>query len=169
MQWFNSSFLYFVWGSNLEKRSSHKLKEPEVLKKKRMQYSIEDLARAVAAIIDGKKSIGSAAREFNIPPGTLSDRINGKHPKKVGQPTFLTDEEESSLISYLKYMGSHGFPINIKQICAYGSAILLQSDQPERFCITGLSEKWWRNFKKRHHEDIIHLKYQKIQVKALRD
>ena len=46
-----------------------------------MQYSVEDLARAVAAVIDGKKSISSAAREFNIPRGTLSDRINGKHPK----------------------------------------------------------------------------------------
>lgn len=66
------------------KKRSHKLKEPEVLKKKHMQYSVEDLARAVAAVIDGKKSISSAAREFNIPRGTLSDRINGKHPKKVG-------------------------------------------------------------------------------------
>ena len=59
-------------------------------------------------------------------------------------------------------MGSHGFPVNIKHICAFASAILLQSDQPERFPVAGLSEKWWRSFKKCHHEDIIHFKYQTV-------
>ena len=39
-------------------------------------------------------------------------------------------------------MASHRFPLNIKQI------------RPEKFCKTGPSEKWWRGFKKRHHEDI---------------
>lgn len=144
------------------KKRSHKFKEPEVLKKKRIHYTVQDFESAVTAVIDSKKSISNAAREFNIPRETLRDRITGKHPKKVGRPPYLTDEEELSLISYLKYMGSHGFPINVKQTCAYASAILLQRDQPERFSVTGLLEEWWRSFKKCHHEDIIHFKYQKI-------
>ena len=51
-------------------------------------------------------------------------------------------------------MASHRFPLNIKQIRAYTWAILLRSGRPEKFCKTGPSEKWWRGFKKRHHEDI---------------
>ena len=51
-------------------------------------------------------------------------------------------------------MTSHRFPLNIKQIRAYGWAILLSSGRPEKFCKTGSSEKWWRGFKKRHHEGI---------------
>ena len=31
----------------------------------------------------------------------------------------LTNEEEISLVSYIKYMSSHSFPLNIKQIRGY--------------------------------------------------
>ena len=52
-----------------------------------MQYSVDDFEKAVAAVTDNKKSIGSAAKEFIIPCKTLSDRINGRYPKNVGRPT----------------------------------------------------------------------------------
>ena len=64
------------------------------------------------------------------------------------------DLEESSLVGYIKYMASCSFPLNIKQIHTYAWAILLRSGRPEKFCKTGPSEKGWREFKKRHHEDI---------------
>ena len=81
------------------------------------------LKKAVVAVADDKKSINSATREFNIPRKTLSDRINGKHPKNVGRPTYLNKAEESSLMLYIKYMASHSFPLNIKQIRACALAI----------------------------------------------
>ena len=49
-------------------------------------------------------------------------------------------------------MASHRFSSDIKQIRAYAWAISLRSGQPEKFCKSGLSEKWWRGFKKHHHE-----------------
>ena len=49
-------------------------------------------------------------------------------------------------------MASHRFPLDIKQIRAYAWAILFRSGQPEKFCKPGPSEKWWRGFKKHHHE-----------------
>ena len=119
-----------------------------------MQYSVDDFEKAVAAVTDNKKSIGSAAKEFIIPCKTLSDRINGRYPKNVGRPTQLTETEESSLIGYIKYMASHRFHLNIKQICVYAWAIVLRSGRPEKLCKTGPSEKRWRGFKKHHHKDI---------------
>ena len=103
--------------------------------------SVEDFEKAVAAVTDEKKSIGSAAKEFNVPCKTLSDGINGRHSKNVGKPTYLTEAEESSLIGYIEYMASHRFPLNIKQICAYAWAVLFRSGWPENFCKTGPSEK----------------------------
>ena len=38
---------------------------------------------------------------------TLSERVNGRHPKNVGRPVYLTEAEESSLIGYIKYMARH--------------------------------------------------------------
>ena len=148
-------FLCFVQGSTPEKKIS-KSKKPDktVPKKKYKQYSVEDFEKAVAAVTDNKKSIGSAAKEFNIPCNTLSDKINGRHPKNIGGPTYLTETEELPLIAYIKYMASHSFPLNIKQMHAYTWAILLISGWSEQFCKTGPSEKWWRDFKKHHHEKI---------------
>ena len=150
-------FLFYVLyrAPPLRKRSLNSNKpDKTVPNKMHMQYSVEDFEKAVAAVTDDKKSIGSAAKEFNVPRKTLSGRINGRHPKNVGRPTYLTETEESSLIGYIKYMASHRFPLNIKQIRAYAWAILLRSGWPEKFCKTRPFEKWWRGFKKRHHEDI---------------
>ena len=153
-------FLFYVlyWAQPLRKRSLQSKKpDKTVPKKKHMQYSVEDFEKAVAAVTDNKKifivlqknlkNIHSAAKEFNVPRKTLSDRINERCPKNVGRPTYFTKTEESSLIEYIKYMASHRFPLNIKQICAYTWAILLISGQPEKFCKAGPSEKWWRSLK----------------------
>ena len=149
------SFLCFVQGSTPEKKISESKKpDKTVPEKKYRQYSVEDFEKAVAAVTDNKKSIGSAAKEFNIPCNTLSDKINGRHPKNIGGPTYLTETEELSLIAYIKYMASHSFLMNIKQMHAYTWAILLISGWSEQFCKTGPSEKWWRDFKKHHHETI---------------
>ena len=93
------------------------------LKKSACSIVLKILKKAVVAVADDKKSINSATREFNIPRKTLSDRINGKHPKNVGRPTYLNKAEESSLMLYIKYMASHSFPLNIKQIRACALAI----------------------------------------------
>ena len=111
-------FLFYVLyrAPPLRKRSL-KSKKPDktVPKKKHMQYSAEDFKKAVAVVTDDKKSIGSAAKEFNVPRKTLSDRINRRHPKNVGRPTYLTETEESSLTGYIKYMARHRFPLNINR------------------------------------------------------
>ena len=92
-------------------------------KKSACSIMLKILKKAVVAVADDKKSIGSATREFNIPRKTLSDRINWKHPKNVGRSTYSNKAEESSLMLYIKYMASHSFPLNIKQIRACALAI----------------------------------------------
>ena len=128
--------------SNVRSRKSKK-PDKTVPKKKRMQYSVEDFEKAVSAVTDDKKSIGSAAKECNVPSKTLSDRINRRHAKNVGRPTYLTEAQET-LIGYIKYMARHSFPLNIKQIRAYAWAIFIKSGRPEQFCKIEPSEKWWR-------------------------
>ena len=91
-------------------------------------------------------SVYKAAKEFNVPRKTLGDRVNGLHGKDIGGKTYLTNEEEILLVNYIKYMFSHGFPLNIKQVRGYG-----RSDQ---FKESGPSEKRWRGFKKHHTKEI---------------
>ena len=71
-----------------KKISKSKKPDKTVPRKKCMQFCVEDFEKAVAAVTDNKKSIGGAAKEFNIPHKTLSDRTNGRHPKNAGRPTY---------------------------------------------------------------------------------
>ena len=72
----------------------------------------------------------------------------------IGRKTYLTNEEEISLVNYIKYMCSHGFPLNIKQIRGYTWGIVLQNGRSDQFKESDPSEKWWRGFKKCHAKEI---------------
>ena len=41
------------------------------------------------------------------------------------RPTYITETKETLLIGYIKYMASHSFPLNIKQIHAFAWEIRL--------------------------------------------
>ena len=49
-------------------------------------------------------------------------------------------------------MASHAFPLNIKQIKGFAWALLIRSGREKQFKERGPTEKWWRDFKKRHPE-----------------
>ena len=56
-------------------------------------------------------SIYGAAKQYNVPRMTLSDRIHGKVSTDpiVGHPTVLSKEEEDSMVNYIKYMHERKF------------------------------------------------------------
>ena len=116
-------------------------------------YSNEDIESALKDITEKHISISQAAKDYNIPRKTLADRKNKRwNSDKVGHPTILTPEEESSLKNYIFYMASHAFPLNIKQIKGFAWALLIRSGREKQFKERGPTEKWWRGFKKRHPE-----------------
>ena len=71
---------------NLKKKNM----EPSRNKKHR-QYSIEDF--------ESKMSVYKAAKEFNVPRKTPSNRVNGLHGKDIGRKTYLTNEKEILLVN----------------------------------------------------------------------
>ena len=114
-------------------------------------YSNEGVESALKDITETHISISQAAKDNNIPRKTLTDRKNKRwNSDKVGHPTKLTPEEESSLKKYIFYMASHAFPLSIKQIKGFAWPILIRSGHEKQFKEGGPTEKWWRGFKKRH-------------------
>ena len=113
--------------------------------------SNEGVESALKDITEKHISISQAAKDNNIPRKTLADRKNKRwNSDKVGHPTKLTPEEESSLKNSIFYMASHAFPLNIKQIKGFAWPILIRSGREKQFKEGGPTEKWWRGFKKRH-------------------
>ena len=121
-------------------------------KKKLRNWSEEAMSSAYIAV-KGGLSISAAAKRFNVPRMTLSDRISGrvKLKSKMGVKTALSSEEESALCNYITYMANRGFPLTIQQILGFAWCIAKEHGK-RVFTKNGPSRNWWRFFKKRHPE-----------------
>ena len=78
-------------------------------------YSEKKLEAALAEIRQGE-SLLKISTSYNISIGTLSNKIKGLHPKKVGHPTKLTSEEEDAIIEGIITMAEWGFPVDAKTL-----------------------------------------------------
>ena len=119
------------------------------------QWESDVMKQAMAACVEGKKSIYAAAKEYNVPRTTLSQRVRGKVDLEAsaGRPKALSTDEENSLVNYIKYMHTIRFPVDRSQVIGIAWAIDLKRDVNDRvFKETGPSLKWWRGFKKRHND-----------------
>ena len=84
-------------------------------------WASENMDEAYDAVTNGQMSISAAARAFNVPRMTLSDRVNkkvGMGASWGGKPALSTEDEEA-LISYIDYMQGRGFPLTVSQVRLY--------------------------------------------------
>ena len=79
------------------------------LLKTRKQYDPAQLLEACAEVRLGGISISAAARKFRVPQKTLADHVYDKieDGTLLGIERMLTTDEETALVDYIKYMGSH--------------------------------------------------------------
>lgn len=88
-------------------------------KRKRHQYQEECFHRAVSDVTAKKLNTYQAAREYQVPRSTVFDHIKGENKIHVDRTTpgpsrMLTEDEEVSLLNYIKHMGTSGFPVSRK-------------------------------------------------------
>ena len=85
------------------------------------QGSSQNMIDAYNDVIEGTFTISKAARVYQVPRKTLSDRVNGNVAVdcRMGPSTALSKEEEESLVKYIEYMASRGFPLTVDQISSY--------------------------------------------------
>lgn len=58
-----------------------------------------------------------ATREYQVPRSTVFDHIKGENKIErttPGPSRMLTEDEEVSLLNYIKHMGTRGFPVSRK-------------------------------------------------------
>ena len=75
-------------------------------------YTATRLAAAVLSIVEGVNSVRKAATEYNIPRVTLSNKVKGRHSKKVGHPTVLNVDEEEAIVGGILTLAEWGFPMD---------------------------------------------------------
>ena len=98
----------------LKKRKRSK-SAPAVLhtptKKRRKQWTNEQMKNAMEAVETTTCGVNEAARVYGVPATTLKERVSGrvKHGTKSGASKYLNDDEEKELADFLKESSEVGF------------------------------------------------------------
>ncbi|XP_065896174.1 uncharacterized protein [Dysidea avara] len=136
----------------LKKRKRSK-SAPAVLhtptKKRRKQWTNEQMKNAMEAVETTTCGVNEAARVYGVPATTLKDRVSGrvKHGTKSGPPKYLSDDEEKELADFLKESSEVGFGktrrdiLNIAESYAKQKGVLRKE--------SGITQGWWRSFRDR--------------------
>lgn len=92
--------------------------------RKNLQYSKEDIAKALKEVQEVGISFRKAGEKYGIPHSTLRNRFNRRHTGKVGSSLILLDEEEDQLVWWIKSHAEAGYPLQryeifkaVKEIC----------------------------------------------------
>ena len=103
--------------------------------------------RAYEAVTKGKLSVCRAAEQYGVPRSTLLDQVSGKVQLGAhsGPPRYLTDQEESELISFLINCAKAGYARTRLQVLALVQRVVREKGMD--VCVTN---RWWESFKCRH-------------------
>uniref|UniRef100_T1JEJ6 BTB domain-containing protein n=1 Tax=Strigamia maritima TaxID=126957 RepID=T1JEJ6_STRMM len=109
---------------------------------------------APLTILPINQSIGSSSLRLEPSSPSSNNSSSSNNPKR-GQPRILNEEEENLIVHYILDMAARGKPVTRKCVLEYGNMLLRRQDRvptgsihcnPEK----GLSNDWWKEFKKRH-------------------
>ena len=93
-------------------------------------YPEERLNNAILAVRNGIiKTCYAAAKEFQVPRKTLSDKLRRLHPKPIGRPTVFVETEERLFADMVETLGDWGFPVTVDDIKDIIAGFLLRSNR----------------------------------------
>lgn len=127
-------------------------------------YSDAQLSEAVEKIRSREISLRGASIAYNIPRGTLSNRLNKRHQNVPGHPTVFSVAEEKSLIAHITAVSDWGFPFTILDMRFLAKCYLDTSAKTVTcFKQNFPSAEWARSFLKRHAGHLRHRLCQNIK------
>lgn len=125
-------------------------REQTKTKKKRFDYTKENMILAVEEVIAGK-NIAEVSRKYNVPESTVRAKKLGKYAdKRPGPATVLTEQEETELVEWIFYCCQRGFPVTKHQLI---ESVKLLCDNDKRktpFVNNRPGRSWFEGFLKRH-------------------
>jgi hypothetical protein len=114
------------------------------------KYSVESLDSALRKISAGM-SILKASKHYQIPYGTLYNKVHHLHTQRVGAPYRLTDETEQMLVNAVNTLAQWKVPLDGLDIrCLVKSYLDKQCVQDRRFHNNLPGVDWLNSFIKRH-------------------
>ena len=116
-----------------------------------LAYTEETLQKCLEAVRSGSLSINSATKEYNIPRGTIQNKLKNIHSKSVGRPTVFRKREEELFALRVKTMCNWGFPLDKLDLRMIVNAYLTKQNRAVKEFANNISgDDWVTNFMGRH-------------------
>lgn len=101
-------------------------------------------------------TMSKASKEYNIPIGTISHKINGKNFKNPGGQTVFTNEEEECFVEHILAVAQWGFPFDLLDIRMLVKRYIEQKGITiTKFVNNTPGVEWARLFVKRHKDKLV--------------
>ncbi|KAJ2937824.1 hypothetical protein O0L34_g17800 [Tuta absoluta] len=124
-------------------------------KKKRAQWTSQQMENAVKMVERGILSTYTAAARYNIPRKTLRNHLqSGSTERKLGRSAILSSEQEAGLVRRIVRLADVGVPLTPKmlRIQAYSFSKIMNIPNSFNDVNNTAGKKWLRLFLKRHPE-----------------
>lgn len=122
-------------------------------KYERFRYSLTDLKLAIEAVQGPRQlSINKASQEYNIPKGTLVNRLHGQgsvDERRMGPSPVLSAEEENKLEKWILDKARFGFPMHENEVKDVVQRVIVEGKRPNPFTDNRPGKKWLELFLKR--------------------
>lgn len=105
--------------------------EPPKEKRKNRQYTAETLQQAVQEVKDGRLTAWKAHNLFKVPFTTIKEYLDENHSGKVGGKMSLSDEDEDSLVGWIKDWHAVGQPMTRRRVCMTAYFIMKRRQNPK--------------------------------------
>lgn len=124
-------------------------------RKKRAQWTSQQMENAVKMVERGILSTYAAAVRYNIPRRTLRNHLaSGSVTRKLGRSAILTTEQEDGLVRRIIRLADVGVPMTAKMLRVQAFSFCKIKKIPNTFndAKNAAGKKWLRLFLKRHPE-----------------
>ncbi|XP_023939021.2 uncharacterized protein LOC112046570 [Bicyclus anynana] len=128
---------------------------PSTIRKKRAQWTSQQMESAVKMVEKGILSTYTAAARYNIPRRTLRNHLkSGSTIRKLGRSAILNTEQEAGLVRRIIRLADVGVPMTPKMLRVQAFSFCKIKKIPNTFndAKNAAGKKWLRLFLKRHPE-----------------
>ena len=109
---------------------------------------------ALQEIQSSGTSLRAASRKYNIPVGTLSNKMKKKHMKNAGHPTVFS-EEEQCFVEHIQVVGEWGFPFSLLDLRMMAQTYLNSIGKKIKIFNENVpTSAWAKKFLKRHESEL---------------